>query len=731
MSGADLERIGESFFAAEKAEGLVQWRVGNVYFWPVVRSRLLKAMTKNSRMFMAEGERAYVPEHLKTYKGRNAASLLIRRLSLRRYRPLKGEPTFANLRTAKALIVPVYDRGLDGSRDASADVIAKLGQEAFVLGSGIWDEVSPRPHIFDLSDLAWERYGFAARVAARLMVSKNDKALYAKVAKQFQALAPINPYNNFPNWLVSKYLAERRLLAKLFRRMRSLETVYVAGTEAPAIMELARRRGLKLVELEPNKGLTENEDTETLAVFEAAKKIARDLSLATWRSRGISFWEVFQIRLNSVLLGSFRYGKNLAPEAENIARPRTYSGRPPVKLLWAAVNRWPGKTRPGELSFNNLGDLEYIIVPFATRDAEGVDKFSRPVSDLLGDRSLIFGIGQWDRSSERPRIEDLEAFFRRRFALWAKIYARLILKAVDRARYARAARILELSGASLEPFEKFPYQLLEAFLAERRGYARLFRSMPKLKHIYMVNAARMSFIAAAHKRGLKVTEIQSGVFSKYSLQFSWPGSPKVDYIPDEILTWGEYWTAGIERASQQTVRHIGSTEEFESVRDMRIEHKQGHVVFLSQPMVGLSLFAVAVEFAKNRSELNVIFKLHPRNAILEFRQFADTIGGLPKNLQLIQNERSSLEVIAESEVAIGVFSTALVEAAGLETKVAVIKLPGWEHLSPLVAGGHAAAFDGLDDLLAGYDNLPTARHGEYFYGKRSDWREILGVPPAG
>lgn len=727
MSEADLERIGEAFFAAEKAEGLVQWRVGNVSIWPVVRSRLLKAMTKNSRMFMAEGERAYVPEHLKTYKGRNAAALLMRKLSLRPYRPLEGEPTFANLRTAKALVVPVYDRGLDGSRDSSRDIIAKLGDDAFVLGSGIWDEVSPRPHVFDLSDIAWERYGFAARVAARLIVSKGDKALYSKLAKQYQALAPINPYNNFPYWLVSKYLAERHLLARLFRRMRNLETVYVAGTEAPAIMELARRRGLKLVELEPNKGLTDNEDAATVAVFESAKKIVSELNLQNWRGRGISYWEVFQIRLNAILLGSFRYAKTLAPKAETLARPTTYSGRPPVKLLWAAINRRPFRARAGELSFKNLRDREYIIVPFATRDAEGVDKFSQPVGDLIGDRSLVFGIGQWDRSSERPRIEDLEALFRRRFALWAKLYARLIVKAADRARYSRAARILEQSGASLEPFEKFPYQLIEAFLAERRGYARLFRRMPKVKHIYMVNAARMSFIAAAHKRGLKVTEIQSGVFSKYSLQFSWPGSPKVDYIPDEILTWGEYWTAGIERASQQTVRHIGSTEEFESVRDSQIAHKQGQVVFLSQPMVGLNLLAVAVEFAKKRSELNVIFKLHPRNAILEFRQYADSLGGLPKNLQMIQNERSSLEVIAESEVAIGVFSTALIEAAGLETKVAIIKLPGWEHVSPLVQGGHAAAFEGVDDLLAGYDSLPTAREGEYFYGKRADWREILGV----
>jgi hypothetical protein len=84
----------------------------------------------------------------------------------------------------------------------------------------------------------------------------------------------------------------------------------------------------------------------------------------------------------------------------------------------------------------------------------------------------------------------------------------------------------------------------------------------------MVNAARMSFQAAAQSLGMKIVEIQSGVFSKYSLQFSWPGSPKVDYLPNEILTWGEYFTDGIEHAGGQNIRVIGSTKEFDAVRAM-------------------------------------------------------------------------------------------------------------------------------------------------------------------
>ena len=91
----------------------------------------------------------------------------------------------------------------------------------------------------------------------------------------------------------------------------------------------------------------------------------------------------------------------------------------------------------------------------------------------------------------------------------------------------------------------------------------------------------------------------------------------------------------------------------------------------------------------------------------------------------MQNERTSLEIIAESEVAVGAFSTALIEAAGLGTKVAVLRLPGWQHLSPLIDGGYALAFDGAADLAAGLDSLKVAADKYFFYGHRANMASLL------
>jgi hypothetical protein len=234
----------------------------------------------------------------------------------------------------------------------------------------------------------------------------------------------------------------------------------------------------------------------------------------------------------------------------------------------------------------------------------------------------------------------------------------------------------------------------------------------------------MPLQAAAQSLGMKVIEIQSGVFSKYSLQFSWPGSPKIEYIPDEIWTWGDYWTSGIERAGGQSVRVIGSTEEFESIRESRTAKIAGQVVVLSQPLIGLDILKAAIDFAAARPDLTVIFKLHPRNEIDEFAAYLAE-SKAPANLSLMQFEKSSLEVIAESEISVGVFSTALIEAAGLGAKVAIIKLPGWEHLAPLIDGGYASAFDNAADLVAGIQTLKNPADEYFFYGRRANVQSIV------
>jgi len=240
-----------------------------------------------------------------------------------------------------------------------------------------------------------------------------------------------------------------------------------------------------------------------------------------------------------------------------------------------------------------------------------------------------------------------------------------------------------------------------------------------IKRLFMVNASRMNLIAAAQSCGIKVIELQCGVFSPYNVQFSWPGRPNIPYLPNEIWTWGDYWTSGIDNSGLQNIVVSGATEEFEAVRERGTNQKPKTIVVMSQPLIGAALYADSLKLARLNPDYKIVFKMHPKDVLDEF------VGEQPANFTIAPESSRSLDLLAESEICVGVFSTTLIEAAGLGNKVAMLKLSGWEHLMPLVNSGHAAAFGTIEELSAGLATLPPPGDPYYFYGKRIDYRELI------
>ncbi|MEN9970245.1 MAG: hypothetical protein RLZZ229_453 [Actinomycetota bacterium] len=485
---------------------------------------------------------------------------------------------------------------------------------------------------------------------------------------------------------------------------------------------------------------------ELTRIGDAFFAVEKAENLYEWKVLGVSVWSLVRSRLFKVLMtNSQAFSYTPGKAVEFLPDQETYKGRNPAKLLLRAVLGFPAKPRhiPGasaafqEPDFRNLKRFTHIIVPFATRQPEDpqFEKFSQPFVDALGDKALVIGLGTWDKISNRPMFNQLNRVFHQLGSFATLVFLRFTVLPKHHKKWARVVAFLEAeTGYSMSPYRTFPRWTFRTYFLQYFGY-RLIFSRTSAKRMFSVNAARMPMQAAAQSLGIKVTEIQSGVFSKYSLQFSWPGHPVVPYIPNEILTWGEYWTTGIERAAGQEVTVIGSTAEFEEVRNRNIAHIQNQVVFLAQPLVGLEILAAGLAFARACPNKKVIFKLHPRNPLDEFeaaiaqesaeQQAKGNAGGIPANFVLMQEERSSLEVIAESEIAVGVFSTALIEAAGLGTKVGMLKLAGWEHLAPLVDGGYATLFSDVHELIEGIDNLKAPGDPYFFYGKRKDIAEVI------
>lgn len=276
-------------------------------------------------------------------------------------------------------------------------------------------------------------------------------------------------------------------------------------------------------------------------IGEAFFDIERRENLYDWKVGGISVWVLLRSRLFRTITQSANlYDWATAKKFELPTDAVPYAGANAAELLWAAANgRAKAPKSDAEPDFRNLKGVKALVVPFATRSADNplIEKFSQPVIDALGADALVFGVGQWDKLSNRPRLEDLNEMFIKKYGTYASVFVRLALRKRDYAKYQRVVKYIESKvGVSMAPYDVFPRWILRTFVAERRGYRKVLAAT-SAKTVYMVNAARMPFQAAAQSLGMKIVEIQSGVFSKYSLQFSWPGSPAVDYLPNEILTW--------------------------------------------------------------------------------------------------------------------------------------------------------------------------------------------------
>ena len=459
------------------------------------------------------------------------------------------------------------------------------------------------------------------------------------------------------------------------------------------------------------------------AFFEAEAKE----DLYNWQVGHYRVWPIIRSRLLKELTVNAGLYKPESPNnvlAPIPPHPVPYEGRRPHFLLWAAVNGFALKPRAGEVDFRDLKKYSAIVIPFYNRTADRVDKFSKPVSDFYGDDAFTFGVGRYDAHGKNPRLEDLRLIFWAMYSFQARFGLRMLLTKDDYAKYDRVVKILESSGAKLGEYARFPRWMMAKFMSEERGFTKIMKAFDAEK-VFCINAAHMSVNASAQATGKRVIELQSGVFSKYSLQISWPGSPEIPYLPNEIWTWGDYFTEDLERPKGQLVRVSGCTVEFDKVRKAKIDRDENQMAVFAQPMVGLQLLDFTLEFAKLRPSLNIVFKLHPSNNKDIFNERLAKEKELPANFKLITNEETSLNLIRKSKYSLGVFSTSLIEAAGLGSIPIIAKYAGWQHLEPLVNHNYAALVDSPQDLANRIESLKPNEHPEHFYGELVDWNKLL------
>ena len=358
---------------------------------------------------------------------------------------------------------------------------------------------------------------------------------------------------------------------------------------------------------------------------------------------------------------------------------------------------------------------DYAVVPFVRRNAGGLDPFSSYIVDSLeahGHKPLILGMGEHDAGSGRPQVENLEQEFFARYRRIAMLLVAPTLRASHRAKYSRVIHHLENSLKSAAthlgvdvttitgPYRHFPRWLLVQFAARRMGWKKFFLTA-KVRKVFIVNAWKRALIAGAQAAGVTVVEPQHGAISGIHPYLSWAGQEHVAYQPDEFLEWGAYWgdVANLPRATKRKV--IGApefiTEAIERAGELVKSgeaHQPNTVLVASQAHASQAIVEFLLQAAAANPDHIFTLKQHPQEAPADFGQNA------PSNLILADPNASTLDLMARSEVVLGVYTTALFEALALGCKVGVLAFSGWQHIRGLVEHGDAALIESQDELRA-------------------------------
>ena len=258
--------------------------------------------------------------------------------------------------------------------------------------------------------------------------------------------------------------------------------------------------------------------------------------------------------------------------------------------------------------------------------------------------------------------------------------------------------IFEATNISIDLSSLFKHNIGRFKLANKL-YLMLFKKLkPKVIYSVATYSYLGDMIAAAKSLRIKTIELQHGVVSKYHMGYSFSKKQKLLYYADEFYSWGKFWNSSVQNAFDQI--HVKGFEYFRNNKTANdIVKKSKNVLILSQAALGQKIMQETLKYMDSFSGYQILYKLHPEEYQM-YKSYSDykTLS-LHKNIQFIE-ECNLYEMMAKSEVQIGVFSTALYEGLGLSCNTFLYNLNGMEYMQDLIDSEYATVLSvGIDIRL--------------------------------
>ena len=276
---------------------------------------------------------------------------------------------------------------------------------------------------------------------------------------------------------------------------------------------------------------------------------------------------------------------------------------------------------------------------------------------------------------------------------------------------------LERTLGAAPPLAALERRARTAVLATRGLTARyerlLDRVQPKL--ILVVIGYRLVnqiLTQVAHRRGLPVAELQHGALGASHPAYNFARGRRPDSFPDYLLLFGSLWrsaTPGLPLPPSRTPAIGYAWLELQHVRYGRVSpDTPRRILFLSQRTIGPALARVAVRLRElfTPDALHITYRLHPSEHV-GWREAYPELARASIDVQAA----TSLPLYAvqrDSDVQVGVYSTALIEGLAFGLPTYIVALPGHEQLRVITDAGLAALVPDADALASALRQPPPA-----------------------
>jgi hypothetical protein len=306
-----------------------------------------------------------------------------------------------------------------------------------------------------------------------------------------------------------------------------------------------------------------------------------------------------------------------------------------------------------------------------------------------------------------------------------------------RKRLEEVERAIKKNFGADIPFVNKVIRLLRNRRCRLWLYEKLLGRLDPTVAVIVVSYGKETFIEACDSHNIPVVELQHGIINSGHHGYSFPGNRTKETFPDYLLTWGEFWGDGVEfPIPDRRIIPVGYPHLEKQRLQWEDTESQEQILFISQKRIGEQLSRFAVEIEKNDEiSHDVIYKLHPD----EHDHWREDYPWLVKNnLDVVDEHGPPLyELLARSEVQIGVGSTAIYEGLVFNLETYIYDCNDLSSLRPLIRNGTAVVVSSSNELATSLGKKRISFDKEYYFKSNSAQRicEVLNriseVPETG